>query len=577
MPANLPLLAPTDGHVEVQDTTFTRDTLGRYICNTLEEATTNPDFDAIVIGAGMYGGYCAERIYRSDKRPRVLVLDAGSFLVPEHLQNLPRMDLYTPPAGDPIENRGAAHSLVWGFPYRSNEASGGQAYCVGGKSLYWGGWAARLTPEDLRHWPDSVRGDLEATYPLIERMIGREKPAGYLDNELTHLLVDRLNDAGNRYFRGVEVAPVAACGCMVPGSSLFAFDKFSSAALLIRAVREAVRERLADGERRLFVVPGVRVLRLATDDGDPPGVNGLEISVNGGGHQHLSLHPGCSVVLALGAVESTRLALESVPRSPFREQELMGRNLTVHLRCRTVVRVRREALRRGSTAAAWQGLRVGAVLVRGQVNGRSYHMEVTAVDDPEGGSDDILYHAVPDLELFQAILEARHPEFVTLVVRGFCEMAADRRVGEPKDRAPCWVDLSPYEDGRDEWGKPRAYVRLEATLDDQARFKAMKQHIASVVDGLGNRPAEAELLLPTTDEPLGTSYHEAGTLWMGDDPASSVTGPGGRFHHVHNLFCADQALFPTSGSVGPVLTGLALADRVAREVIAARSPRPQTA
>ncbi|WP_460205041.1 GMC oxidoreductase [Scytonema sp. NUACC21] len=32
-------------------------------------------------------------------------------------------------------------------------------------------------------------------------------------------------------------------------------------------------------------------------------------------------------------------------------------------------------------------------------------------------------------------------------------------------------------------------------------------------------------------DPLGTTYHECGTLWMGDDPNSSVTDSTGRFHY----------------------------------------------
>ena len=44
--------------------------------------------------------------------------------------------------------------------------------------------------------------------------------------------------------------------------------------------------------------------------------------------------------------------------------------------------------------------------------------------------------------------------------------------------------------------------------------------------------------------------------------ASSVTNTSGRFHHISNAFACDQSLFPTVGSVNPVLTGLTLAGRV---------------
>ncbi|WP_425437564.1 GMC oxidoreductase [Nocardioides gansuensis] len=45
---------------------------------------------------------------------------------------------------------------------------------------------------------------------------------------------------------------------------------------------------------------------------------------------------------------------------------------------------------------------------------------------------------------------------------------------------------------------------------------------------------------------------------------TSVTDPLGRFHHVSNAYCCDQAIFPIVGSVNPVLTGLTLAHRLAQ-------------
>jgi choline dehydrogenase-like flavoprotein len=67
---------------------------------------------------------------------------------------------------------------------------------------------------------------------------------------------------------------------------------------------------------------------------------------------------------------------------------------------------------------------------------------------------------------------------------------------------------------------------------------------------------------------LGTTYHEAGTLWMGTNPQASVTDTNGRFHHIVNAFCADQSLFVTAGSVNPTLTGLVLSRKVAQAAVA---------
>jgi hypothetical protein len=60
---------------------------------------------------------------------------------------------------------------------------------------------------------------------------------------------------------------------------------------------------------------------------------------------------------------------------------------------------------------------------------------------------------------------------------------------------------------------------------------------------------------------LGTTHHETGTLWMGSDPAHSVTNEDGRFHYTENLYAAGPSLFPSIGSPNPMLTGVALARR----------------
>src|SRR5216684_4994358 len=51
---------------DVQHTTLGIDVLSRFVCNTWDEAPANGSrrFDTVVIGAVMFGGYCADKIYR---------------------------------------------------------------------------------------------------------------------------------------------------------------------------------------------------------------------------------------------------------------------------------------------------------------------------------------------------------------------------------------------------------------------------------------------------------------------------------------------------------------------------------
>src|SRR4029453_15258808 len=66
---------------------------------------------------------------------------------------------------------------------------------------------------------------------------------------------------------------------------------------------------------------------------------------------------------------------------------------------------------------------------------------------------------------------------------------------------------------------------------------------------------------------LGTTHHEAGTLWMGDDPAPPVTNSDPRFHRLPNAYALGPALQPTVGSPNPMLTSVALGRRLADHLV----------
>ncbi len=547
--------------VEVQDTTFAADVLGRYVCNTWAEATGNggAPFDAVVLGAGMFGAYCAEKIYRrgAAANRRVLVLEAGPFLVSEHVQNLARIGLNVPAAvaADP----GVPRERVWGLPWRSNVASPGLAYCVGGRSLYWGGWAPRLTAADHALWPAGVAAYLAANYARVEREIGVTPGTDFISGPLDAALHARLAAVvpGMATLDAVEEAPLAVQGS-APASGLFSFDKFSSAPLLVDAIREAAAA--PDATRRLFLVPRAHAIKLHAAGGS---IHTIEVAVNGT-RQFLAVPPACAVVLAAGAVESTRLALLSFPTP------LMGRNLMAHTRTNLTVRIRRAAFGAGLPAQ----LQTAAALVRGSAAGRRFHLQLTASADQGGNSDALLFRMIPDLDLLDNTLAAQTAGWVAVTVRGLGEMGGDKVTAVPNG-AGSWMNLSPFE--TDEFGVPRAWVRLVPTAADAAVWDAMDAAALALVQqlagGAGNieygynggfhaAPPTLAQVRDQMRDGLGTTHHESGTLWMGA-AAAAVTDENGRFHHVANGYAADLSLFPTVGSANPTLIGLTLAGKVA--------------
>ena len=64
-----------------------------------------------------------------------------------------------------------------------------------------------------------------------------------------------------------------------------------------------------------------------------------------------------------------------------------------------------------------------------------------------------------------------------------------------------------------------------------------------------------------------TTFHESGTLRMGDNPTQSVVNADGQFHYVTNLYASDAAVLPTCGSANPVMNGIALRRRLAKRLL----------
>src|SRR5712691_804404 len=78
--------------MKAERTTFSIDVLGRYTCNTWQEAkdsmdqSARPDarlFDVVVVGGGTFGSALAQHLFSIDTSHthRILVLEAGPFLV----------------------------------------------------------------------------------------------------------------------------------------------------------------------------------------------------------------------------------------------------------------------------------------------------------------------------------------------------------------------------------------------------------------------------------------------------------------------------------------------------------------
>lgn len=634
-----------------ESTTFTRDVLGRFILNTWDEATSDSaGIDVVVLGAGLYGGYCASKIYQLSRAAlgpsyargrfdalRVLVLDAGPFVLPEHTANIPDLGFYDPGIGSPAYVGAGANPAgrneVWGVGWRSNQAFVGQAYCVGGKGLFWGGWCPELQPVDLAEWPEEVRDYLASvpvadpalrpithTDPVSGAILHRGDPlTGYQSteyeigvspsdqfvfdpvqisgpgpkkvglNEALRVFLDQQRATIDPRITKILPSPIAVqTQSFISG--LFSIDKYSS----LPALTAAARDDHGDGrpqDLRFAVVPNCHVTGL----GFMPDPEALErgtriidhIDVRVAGEpRSLPIEPHCQVVLAMSCIESTRLALECFPLvgSGLRQAggELIGRNYMIHLRFDIAFDIDRAQFA-SWVAQRWPGFQLAEDLQQAaihlQCEGQhgTYQYQFYALTNSNGPEDN-MYRMVPDLSIRALIAKGFQSDKIRIVMRASGEVKGGRSqpVGNPGFD---YIDLAGEADRDAEFGHRRAWVQFNrGDHGDDAIWTEMHDTGHAIARQLaGNGPleyknniqghADYSLGAVKRQQGMGTTFHDAGTLWMGSDPDMSVTDVNGHFHHVTNAYCADQGLFTTVGSANPVLTGLTLARKVAEDIV----------
>lgn len=615
-------------------TAFSRDVLGRFVCNTWDEAVNNPEgFDVVILGAGMYGGYSAAKLYEISKARgvgldglRILILDAGPFLLAEHGENLPSLGLFAPgnrpcgPGSNPQPN-----NEVWGIGWRSFEPFVGTAYCVGGKSVFWGGWCPRLLETDLAFWPKEVRDFLTLVQPTLPKRpldhtqgfpkvnFAKDEPlSGYealeyeigvkpsddfifdpTDAQNPNPATVGLNEAVLRLCRGLQVqinglVDVAVAPIAVQTQSyisgLFSLDKYSSVPAMIAAARA---DHSGTPPNRIALVPNTHVVALESapsSEAPERGTRVIQTIVvrNEGQERRLKIAPHCQVVLGLGCIESTRLALESFSRmgsglAP--NGELMGRNYMIHYREDFAFNVSRAKLAAWS-AGEFGGRQLNSLLQQAALhlqfetpNGRlHYQLYAAPGDSPEPA----MYKMIPDLDVQQLIRQNAAPGRISLILRGIAEQLGEAElINQNPNRNLNQVDpefgfinLAGAGDFDLEFGHSRAWVQFPPNAHNVPIWGDMFAKANEICHQILRTLGEPEVnVIPSGHQGLGTTYHDSGTLWMGDNPDTSVTDVNGHFHHVTNAYCVDQSLFPTVGSANPVLTGLALARKLVEDIV----------
>jgi hypothetical protein len=452
-------------------------------------------------------------------------------------------------------------------------------------------------------WPAPTVADLKARYfDEATRQIGVDEANDFIFGELQNALRQRIFDKVGAISGAVPLGTLPTSPLMKPGadpasllgltstsglspqdlqdllkleaplavqaraphSGFFPLNKFSTVPLLMKAARTASRDFSGDDARKDFMVlPDTHVLALrkAPTAASDWRITGIETSQG-----FIDLAPGGVAVVALGTIESARLALASFDGTAIPTLSLMGKNLMAHVRSNLTFRVPRSAI--PGLAPTSNEIQTAALFLKCRASAPNsdplgfFHLQITATGGGnQVGADQELYQKVPDVDFFDE-LKTSTDTHVAVAIRGIGQMEA----ADPANSGshPSRVET---DSRTDEYGIPRARVTLTPTTNDGLLWDFME----STMTQIGTLIANGFPVPPVTRDTLGTTHHETGTLWMGTDPAHSVTDPDGRFHHTDNLYAAGPCLFPTIGSPNPMLTGIAMARRTGDRII---SPPP---
>jgi hypothetical protein len=502
-----PVPALVTENAQVQRTLFKRN---------LDEAH---EYEVLVVGSGIGGGILADQL--ADLGADVLVLEAGSYLFPTHVANLPRR-----------LRVGRFDKSVWGlFPdfsfanYVNVDGSafaGRQAFNLGGRSVFWGGLIPRMGAWELEAWPGEVRDYLLTTgFRLAEDALNRVGPAGSTYQEDTKRFLAQALPDFDHLDAPVAVQYQGYTPLSIPGGM------FSTADLLV----EDQLVEAAGGPRRPTVNLNHAVWKVLVDQADPQRVVGVAA------HDLLANEQRTfrarSVVLAAGTIESAKLALQSGLDDP---NQRIGRGLTDHpiLYTHFALPAGSPHAATGASAKIWSRHRDTSV------DRHAYNVVLELGADFNQGRyvdpDNLARQRAEkgDQTLCEIVFLFNAP----LLEGNFLELAGPPAV-------PVRVNVQPY--------RPPDALRAEVA-----------EVATTVLQGLGAVALLGEDLA-LREAALGGVAHEVGTLRMADDD-TAVVDHNLRFLGYDNLYACDNSVFPSSPAANPTLALTALALRLARHL-----------
>jgi len=474
--------------------------------------------DVVIVGSGAGGAVAAATL--AEAGLDVLVLEAG-----DHYER----DTYPRDRLDAIESlyRGAGLTVAAGRPPIVVPVG----RVVGGTTVVNSGTCFRAPEAMLDNWAKRFgidwAGDLDADFAEAEQTLRVQAldPATMGRNgQLAMEGAAAIGASGGPIARNAgSCDQCSSCpfGCPIDAK------RGMHVSYLPRAVAAGARVRA-----------GVEARRILVEDGRAVGV-ACRVDGGEGPARPFTARARRAVIAAGGALGTPELLMRSGLGNAA-----VGRNLHVHPACWVGARYEEEV--RG-----WDGVMQSYYV--DQWESRGVLLEATFTPPAFGGA----WLAGSGAEHQRAMLNLRHV-------------------------ASIGVQLTDRSEGRVRLGAGDLRMSYDLTRDDTARLvfgiaRAAEVHFAAGAAAVYPNLARVPVLRPgdLQDFEAGTfrpselrleGFHPMGTARIAADPRQGACAPDGSLHGTAGLYVADASLFPTALGVNPMMTIIAFAKQVAREV-----------